>query len=283
MRLSALLSSLTLVALLFAGCSGDADGDGGDGTSSSSSSSRASSSTGASSSSSSSSTGSASSTSSGAPAENRPPTGSLSVTVEGSNATFGLTGTDPDGDILVWDLSFGDGSSTNGTTLPANATHAYAAGGNFTANFTVTDGTDPTSYDVLVAIVGSGAGATSFVFIGDVEQDCATQCELGTPVGSPPVPLPGAAGCVSFNTDMPGLDCIWTELTPDLVGKAFTLVSTSEDPDVEFFDACDPVMGSSLATFYNAGPEAGTVPDGAGCAVLWEFNPAPSTITLTIG
>lgn len=158
MRLTAVLAITCLVALAFAGCSGK-DKDGG-ATSSSSSSSRSSSSATSSSSSHSSTgttTSSSSSTSTGP--SNSPPTGSISAVTNGTLAAFTLNGTDPDGDALSWTLAFGDGNSTNGTTLPATASHNYTAGGNFTANFTVSDGRHTAAYNVTVA-VGAGATAT---------------------------------------------------------------------------------------------------------------------------
>src|SRR5687768_9431239 len=119
MRLSAVLATLTLVAMLFAGCSGDGDGEGS--TTNSSSASRTF--TGAFPSTSS----SGSTTSAQA---NQPPTGSLTTSVPGGaaplNVTFTVEGSDPDGDEPDWTLSFGDDSANeNGTDLPAEVTHAY--------------------------------------------------------------------------------------------------------------------------------------------------------------
>ena len=279
MRTLAFLATLTFVAMAFAGCSDG--GDDGDGTTTSTSASRSSTSATATSTSRSSSSSSSASSTSGAPS-NAAPSGSISASINGTNATFSLNGTDPDGDALSWELDFGDGSTpATGDTLPATSSHPYAIG-NHTANFTLSDGTASKSYEVAVAVAG-GSAAGPFVFAGDVEQDCATPCELGTPVGSPPVPLPGSKGCLGFKADMQGLDCLWTPLGPELADLPFTLVSTAGDPDLEFLDTCDPVEGASLGTAYNAGPEAGFVPAGAGCAVLWEFNAAPSTITFTVG
>jgi hypothetical protein len=279
MRLTAVLALACLLALAFAGCSGkDKDG----GTSSSSTSSSHSSSSATTTSASSSSTSHSSSSTSTGPQPNRAPTGSISALVNGTLATFTLNGTDPDGDALTWHLAFGDGNSTNGTSVPATLDHNYTApSGNLTVHYTLTDGKSPVTYNVTLNMTGGGAPA--FVFTGAVAQSCAGPCELGTPVGSPPIPLPGAGGCVDFYADKAGTFCIWTELPAGLVGKAFTLTSTSGDPDAEFFDSCDAAMGASVGTFYNAGQEAGAVPAGAGCAIVWEANDGPSTLTLTVG
>src|SRR5687768_9184834 len=119
MRNLAFLAILTISAMALAGCSDDGGGDG-DSTSSSSSTSR--SSTSASSTSASSSGTTSASTTSTGPAANTPPTGSVSAVVNGTNATFSLTGTDADGEDLSWELDFGDGSArATGTDLPATA------------------------------------------------------------------------------------------------------------------------------------------------------------------
>lgn len=165
MRLSALLASLTVLALAFAGCSGDGDGDG-ISTSTSGSASGTGTTSGTSTStenSTGSSTGSASSTSTGSSADNQAPTGNISASVNGTNATFTLTGSDPDGDTLVWDLTFGDGNSTNGTTLPATVNHTYAATGNLTVEFIVTDGDLRESSNVTITVGSAGGAATQDV------------------------------------------------------------------------------------------------------------------------
>lgn len=240
MRTLALLAILTVSALALAGCSGDGDGDG-DPTSSSSSSSRSSSSTSTSRSSSSST--SASSTSTG-PA-NQAPSGSISVSVNGTNATFTLTGSDPDGDIVVWDLAFGDGNATNGTSLPANVTHAYAGAGNFTANFTMTDGTDPVTYDVVVELAGAGAGPGPQTFHGEWAASWTFACEV---IGV-----------------YPAADVTHSILAVDAatIGKAYTATFTSTTPNplgygMSFQDGA----GAENSFVQGPSPLTGTVPTG---------------------
>lgn len=281
MRLSALLASLTLVALLFAGCSGDDDGNGGATTSTSSSRSLTSSTGTSSASSSSSASGSATGTSTGSAPQNQAPTGSISVTVNGTNATFSLNGTDPDGDIVVWDLTFGDGNATNGTSLPANVTHSYAGAGAFTANFTITDGTDPVTYDVTLNVTGAAGGGTLAVFT-------EAQAAPSNPGNSAIVPganvyLFGASGCASFNAGMSGGDCVFFELLPDYAGHAFTGTGDDGDTDLEFWATCDASELFGVGGFVNDGPEAGVIPDGAGCVILWaKLPPAIPTHTFTV-
>jgi hypothetical protein len=167
MRLSALLASLTLVAMLFAGCAGDNDGEGdGASTSTSGTASRSTSGSATTSRSSTGTTTSSGTTSTG-PAANHAPTGSVSAVVNGTEVAFALAGEDQDGDDLSWELSFGDASAaTTGTTLPANVTHEYAAG-NFTANFTVSDGQTTASYEVDVGL-SAGGGSQAVVLAGHV-------------------------------------------------------------------------------------------------------------------
>ena len=272
MRTWALLATLTIAAAALAGCSGG-DGDG-ETTSSSTSSSRTTTSGTSTSRSSTSTTGSATTTSTGSTA-NQAPTGSLSVAVNGSEAKFTLDGTDADGETLVWDLSFGDGSTTNGTALPATVNHTYASTGNFTVNFTVTDGKDPVKYDLVVAVAGSGSAAL-VVLTGETTQPSNPANSVVVPPG---LGL-GANGCAGYNSDMNGVDCVFFPMLADYAGHGFTGTSTAGDPDLEFWDSCDAVMGAFMENFYATGPESGTVPDGAGCVILWLKAP-PDTAQFT--
>jgi hypothetical protein len=278
MRTLALLAALTTVAMAFAGCS-DGGGDGDSSTTSSSASGTASA-TGSSTSRSATSTGSATSTSSGSTPQNRAPAGSISVAVNGTNATFTLTGSDPDGDTIVWDLAYGDGNGTNATSLPANVTHAYPSTGNFTANFTITDGASPVTYDVVLNVTG-GAGGTLAVF-------SEAQATPSNPGNSATVPvanayLLGAGGCASFNAEMSGGDCVFFVLLPEYAGHAFTATADAGDPDLEFWANCDPSELFGVGGFVNDGPEAGTIPDGAGCVILWaKLPPDVPTHTFTV-
>jgi len=78
------------------------------------------------------------------------------------NVTFSAGGSDPDGGNLTFTLSFGDGSAAmNGTSLPANVTHAYAKAGNFTAQLVVSDGSASANATVLVRVTGPTAAAAN--------------------------------------------------------------------------------------------------------------------------
>ncbi|MEA3137436.1 MAG: hypothetical protein QOC71_1717 [Thermoplasmata archaeon] len=199
MRLSAVLATLTLVALLFAGCSGDKGGDG-TSTSSSSSASKTTSATGSSTSKSSTGTTSSSSTTSTGTASNSAPTGTFSSVVNGTSVTFTMNATDADGDNLTWELAFGDSSAkASGDVLPTTVTHQYALG-NYTANFTVTDGKDPVSYDVALKVVGAATGGVTSQD-AEAEWTAAYNTGCGTPEAYDAVPMTEGVTYAIFAVD----------------------------------------------------------------------------------
>jgi hypothetical protein len=153
MGLKPLVAALLLLSFALAGCSGDGgDDDAAPATSTSA-------------------TGSRSSTGTTMAAANRAPTGSAALAVNGTSAAFTLDGTDPDGDALSWNLTFGDGQSTSGATLPANATHDYGAAGRFNATFTLSDGKASAVYNLTInATVAAAGGApqVSYQFTGSL-------------------------------------------------------------------------------------------------------------------
>jgi hypothetical protein len=279
MRTAALVAITCMTALAFAGCA-DRGGDG-DGTSSSSSTSRSATST---STSGSATTTSTSSGSNGTGPSNQAPTGTLSASVNGTTATFNLTGSDPDGDTLAWDLDFGDGNRTNGTVLPTQVAHNYTTAGNLTVSYTLTDGQAPVSYNVTIT-VASGGPTTLFVFSG-------AQTVPSNPVSSTVIPnvgFAGASACAGFTSGENEVDCVFAEFAESLAGKAFTITSSAGDPDYEFWPQCGyaPAAGPdgifAVAGSTAAGPEAGTVPAGAACVVIWAKSPpAIPTHTFTV-
>jgi hypothetical protein len=233
-----------LAAFALAGCADDAEGDGSStttsgvlitytGTRSSTTTSAASTTTSA----------STATTGAGEPA-NQAPAATFAVAVDGTNATFTLEGSDPDGDVIVWDLAFGDGTSANGTSLPATVVHAYAAG-NFTAGFTVTDGKAPTSKSLPVIIQANVPAAFydttkpwTVSFGGVVEF---------------------AGGCFADGTD-----CAHFELPPGASGRAYTIEITATVPAAVYFldyysggEFVETIQGEPAATGF-----AGEVPGG---------------------
>ncbi len=84
------------------------------------------------------------------PPTNQTPTASFTATTNGLTATFDGTGSaDPDGSVVSWAWTFGDGTTATG----ANANHAYVNAGTYTVTLKVTDNrgaTDTTSKKVTV-------------------------------------------------------------------------------------------------------------------------------------
>lgn len=100
--------------------------------------------------------------------EDRPPTATLTASIQQGeipfNVTFTLDGEDPDGDALQWSLD-ADGDDTadiEGTTLPADYTHQYDTEGLFNATFTVSDGSNTTTRNILINATAAAAAAPSF-------------------------------------------------------------------------------------------------------------------------
>jgi hypothetical protein len=284
MRLQALLALLTMFALAFAGCAGETGGDDGDDVQPSATQTTTQAAT---STTSASTPTSASSTTTAQPPTNKPPTGSITAVVDGLNASFSLTGSDPDGDTVVWDLDFGDGETTSGTTLPATVDHTYAPG-NFSVAFTVTDGSARNSYSLAISVLGANVDMVVFTGAQEFPSSPLMSFEISTPVVSG---FLGASVCVGFNEGENGQDCVWFELDASLVGKDFTLTADEGDPDYEFWPACSPMDDSAtppvsfaIAGSIADGPESGTIPEGAGCIVIWaKLPPAMPTYTFTIG
>lgn len=91
-----------------------------------------------------------------------PPVANLTASVANGtaplNVTFALTGSDADGDALNWTVTFGDGNRTSGTGLPANVTHRFVLGGNFTVALVATDGHANATASVLVRVTALPGG-----------------------------------------------------------------------------------------------------------------------------
>lgn len=239
------------LALALAGCSGKKSGDDGPDESPSPSSTSA--------------------TTNGAP--NHPPTASMLANTTGEaplNVTFLLNGTDADGDALAWTLDFGDNSTlANGTGLPANVTHFYAAAGLFNATLLVSDG-NATTNATLTLSLAAGTAFQQFVAAGTPDLPCPQCSNAGANTG------------LGYRAGMNELDSFFVEIPADSAGQPFTVASTAGDPDMVFRDACEG--GAAVGDAFQAeGPEAGTVPEGALCALMWEPLDGGSTITLTIG
>lgn len=274
MHLRGLAIGALFLTLALAGCSDDKEGEGSD-TTTDTGAPITYSNTPTSSSSSSSSTSASSTSTSSSPA-NRAPTGAISVVVNGTTATFDLTGTDPDGDALVWGLEFGDGNSTNGTTLPTTLSHNYTAG-NFTANFTITDGSAMATYNVSLNVTGGASGGGGAEISGTVAVACAL-CFDAADNGAPMV------GSVSLASGEQGFDAIWLALTPEMAGLPYSMSAAAGDADALLLSACAP-DASVVAISDAEGPEGGAVPAGVGCILAYQFfiDVPNDTLTIKVG
>jgi PKD repeat protein len=281
MRLQTVVSVLLLVTLAFAGCSDKKGGGGeGDGTGTKTGTSTK--------------TGSASGTSTGSGTSgpggaNRAPTASLSASVANGtiplNVTFSVSGSDPDGDNLTWDLAFGDGSApAQGSGVPGQSNHTFTAAGNYTAVLTVSDGALEATSNVTVSVAAGGGSANSFIV---TLADICNSDELKPCARSP-------NGCPDFRARTPGTFCAWFPIPAELKGKEFTLTSTGGDPDAIFTASPNggpcafPANEVSRTSFAAEGPEEGTIPTTSAtgdfaidCLTLVEYVAAPSTLTFT--
>ncbi len=196
---------------------------------------------------------------------NRAPVANLTVDVSGLTVNATLKGTDPDGDDLTYRLSFGDGSTNKTGSLPANVTHSYAMAGTYNLTFTVSDGKLNATRTLPVALTG-GAPIT---LAGNAQLPCP-QCNGGGPNSG-----------VGFRAGESGLDSYFVEVGPEVEGRVFSLTSTGGDPNVSFRDGCDG--GAAVGdAFAGSGPEAGIVPAGARCVLLWETAMPDSDFTMAI-
>ncbi len=180
------------------------------------------------------------------------------------NVSFAV---DQEGNATSWTLDLGDGTSASGDTFPATVEHTYEEG-TFDAALTVVDE------------AGNNGTATVRVVVEGSEfpwEDSRTQMLLCAACGE----IETADGCVGWAAGQNGMDCVWFSLPEGSAGRTFTLTSDVGDPDLEFYEAC--TFGSPFGPAYAAaGKETGTVPEGMGCIVAWEWRGFASTLTLTI-
>ncbi len=96
----------------------------------------------------------------GAADPNQPPTGEISATATGLDATYTARVTDPDGTIASYRWDFGDGSSGTGVTT----THRYAAAGTYQVTLTATDNQGAsTTFTTRLTVTSATVPTTPFV------------------------------------------------------------------------------------------------------------------------
>ena len=223
-------------------------------------------------------------TTSGGPGANRAPTVASLVATGGAGLLVNYTfeASDPDSDPLTWSLDFGDGSApATGSALPGQASHTFAAAGNFTATLTVSDGKASATKEALVNVVAGGGGGAFEPISATLTT--AILCEQCTDAGDT------VTACASWNAQQKGVDCSWMDLPANAVGEVWTVVGVDgaglgSNPQVAFTDAC-AADAMQLAWFEtdSTDTETGTVPDGALCMVVMDYAWFENTYTVTVG
>ena len=121
---------------------------------------------------------------SGPPPANQPPVASSTVTCSSLSCSFSGTGsTDPDGTVVRYDWSFGDGSTGTGATV----SHTYADAGSYQVTLTVTDDRGATGSTTRTVSVQQPTGST-INFVGVRSSNTTTK------TATVPVPAGVAAG-----------------------------------------------------------------------------------------
>jgi serine protease len=99
------------------------------------------------------------------PAVNQPPVASFTFGCDQLTCNFDGSGsTDPDGGVVSYAWSFGDGGTGSGTP----ATHAYAASGSYTVSLTVTDDGGATGSTSQVVTVEAGGSVETITVVATV-------------------------------------------------------------------------------------------------------------------
>lgn len=196
-----------------------------------------------------------------------------------ANVTFDIDFADEDGDDLSWTLDV-DGDSSpdaegtafadNGTYPAAEFTTSYTEAGEYNITLSIADANATFEATALLIAVAPASTEPAFTPIE----------ETGT-VDFPCLGCGGTAdGSVSFQTGVQGFDLLWYELPAEAAGQPFSVESTGGDPDVILYDTCG---GSAVGDYQADGPESGTIPSGAGCIYVYEFETPDSTITTRVG
>mgnify|MGYP001619938352 CR=1 FL=1 len=292
MRGVALLSIAVVAALAFAGCSGtktntsssvtgsdaaSGSGDAATTTATGTESSAATSGTGTA-------TGTAGATTTAGSSANRAPaisTFTVNKTLGAAplKVQFKLNATDVDKDALTYKLSFGDGSADATGSLPAgNVTHSFAAAGNYTVKFTVSDGKLSINKTLLVKVTAPAvAGPATTTFTASYEVGSAGLCALGL--------TGGAGGSASVEAGVTYGSIVFSE---DYAGKPFTATFTFTLPAAGLIVAF-PDSGGSFAGSESDAPTpssttiSGTVPAGAAGAFVSSCGGAGVDVTLVVG
>lgn len=196
---------------------------------------------------------------------------------------FTIDAQDLESPTVTWQLTYGDGSAPLTTgTLPVTVRHNYTSPGLYTATFRVRDGAGGETTRTA-SIHALWDGFTPFYFNATLDNPCAG-CAAAFQAGA----TGAQAGCAGFRLEVQGADCVWTPLPANATSRAWTAETRGTlgqqiagDVAVAFTETCDSDT-APVAEYDEAiadptttpptmtGDEAGLVPQGAGCVVLYE-------------
>lgn len=188
--------------------------------------------------------------------------------IEGKAANFTIDASDADGDDLSWSLDAdGDGTvDEGGDSFPANATFVFEAVGNYTAMLAVTDGNATTDANLTITVISPDAEAEEGFEPVHLELDVELSCIQCYTTGAAP------DNCVGLQAGENGQDCVWVEAESEWIGHDFT-TDGPFDVDISFYSECS--AGNEQGSVAAEGHDTGTIPDGTGCLVLWNWDAGP--------
>ena len=182
---------------------------------------------------------------------------------------------------VTWTVSAAamDGNQTNGTAL------AIAQGAGVPATFNVTfEAVGNMTLLAHATLAGyQDANATAAIVV--VEAVALPEPEVPAEPPFEPVHIERTAqfgcyhcyttaaqpdNCIGLRAGQNDRDCIWFSIDPAWVGRDFT-TGAANDSDVTFKTACS--AGGNVQSFASEGHETGKIPDGAKCAVMWNWSP----------
>lgn len=172
---------------------------------------------------------------------------------------------------LSWILELGDGNSTNGTSLPANVSHAYEAVGNFVVNLTIASEAGDSNASLL--IVAEPARIVLQRETGAWTTGASYGC------AADPIAYPGDAP-----TD--GVNLVEFAVAAATIGKSYKLTFTQvAEPAVgvylSFYDADGLWLERNDADSFD--PLTGTVPADAATAVVAPCNAGAGALVYEAG
>lgn len=201
-----------------------------------------------------------------------PPLARLNVTASNGTAPLEVNFTlDASGNITAWTFDFGNGNATNGTRLPMTLSATYDAG----------------LWNATLRVMGPG-GNTSAIASLHVTDAAAPEITVLEPFQQTvavdtPCPGCGDGGTLTclWRTHGQGQaqECAWIDYPDEYIGHPFTLVGNGLDADLLFWEECDAGVGPK---FHGDGNEAGVIPDGMGCVLVWEQLDFLIDLTFTI-